>query len=213
MKKRMKIKVAIVDDDDIIRNGVEYILKNSKGFECVGAYASAEEALKKLNVENVNVILMDINLPCLNGIECVRELRKKGDSFNIMMLTVYETEEKIFESLAAGANGYILKNTPMNHLLKAIREIYEGGAPMSSQIARKVVNFFNSQSSKDTKSLSRREYEIVSELARGLTYEEIAEKLYISVETVRYHIKNIYSKLHVHTRTQAILKLFPKWKK
>lgn len=208
----MKIKVALVEDDNIIRNGLVYLLENSKGFECVGAYESAEDALKKINVEDVDVVLMDINLPGISGIECVRILKEKKKDLDIMMLTVYESDENVFESLLAGANGYILKNASMKDILKAINELFKGGAPMSSQIARKVIQAFHLNTRKMDDKLSNREFEIVSGLADGLTYNEIAEKLFISVETVRYHIKNIYLKLQVHSRTQAILKVFPRWR-
>lgn len=202
------IKVAIVEDDDVIRSGIEYVLKHTSGYECIGAYNSGDSALKKLDVDNVDVVLMDINMPGISGIECVKELRKLRTDLNIMMLTVYETSDNIFKSLTAGASGYVLKNTPMEELLQAIKELDEGGAPMSNEIARKVIKAFQIKPTEKTEELSKREYEIVSELAQGLTYEEIADKLFISIETVRFHIKNIYSKLHVHSRTQAVMKVF-----
>lgn len=208
----MKIKVAIVEDEQIIRDGLEYILKNSKGFECIGLYPTGEEAIKNLDIENVDVILMDINLPGLNGIECARILKQKRENLDIMMLTVHEEPDKIFQSLMAGATGYILKNTPMKEVLKSIKELKQGGAPMSSNIARKVIQAFQINPVEKANDLSKREYEIVNELANGLTYEEIADKLFISVETVRYHIKNIYSKLQVHSRTEAVMRVFQSWR-
>lgn len=208
----MKIKVAIVEDDQIIRDGLEYILKNSKGFDCIGVFVTAEEALNNLDVENVDVVLMDINLPGMNGIECARILKQKRENIDIMMLTIHEEPDKIFQSLMAGATGYILKNTSMKEILRSIKELKQGGAPMSSQIARKVIQAFQIAPVEKTNNLSEREYEIVCELANGLTYDEIAEKLFISVETVRYHIKNIYSKLQVHSRTEAVMKVFQSWR-
>ncbi|RCK74454.1 MAG: two component transcriptional regulator, LuxR family [Ignavibacteriae bacterium] len=208
----MKIKVAIVEDDQIIRDGLEYILKNSKGFDCIGVFVTAEEALNNLDVENVDVVLMDINLPGMNGIECARILKQKRENIDIMMLTIHEEPDKIFQSLMAGATGYILKNTSMKEILRSIKELKQGGSPMSSQIARKVIQAFQIAPVEKTNNLSEREYEIVCELANGLTYDEIAEKLFISVETVRYHIKNIYSKLQVHSRTEAVMKVFQSWR-
>ncbi len=202
------IKVAIVEDDNLIRNGIEYVLNNTPGFECVGSFNSGDAALKKLPIDDVDVVLMDINMPGISGIDCVKELRKRRSDLNILMLTVYETSDNIFRSLTAGASGYVLKNTPIDELLKAIQELDEGGAPMSNEIARKVIKVFQIKPAEETEELSKREYEIVSELARGLTYEEIADKLFISIQTVRFHIKNMYSKLHVHSRTQAVTKVF-----
>ncbi len=202
------IKVAIVEDDTVIRNGIEYVLNNTPGFECVDSFNSGDAALKKMIIDDVDVVLMDINMPGISGIDCVRELRKRRSDLNILMLTVYETSDNIFKSLTAGASGYVLKNTPMDELLKAIKELNEGGAPMSNEIARKVIKAFQIKPAEETEELSKREYEIVSELAKGLTYEEIADKLFISIETVRFHIKNMYSKLHVHSRTQAVMKVF-----
>lgn len=204
----MSIKIAIVEDDDVIRKGLEYILSHSEGFTCIGAFNSGEAALKHIPVDDVDVVLMDINLPGMSGIECVEKLKAKKHDINIMMLTVYDSNDNIFRSLAAGATGYVLKNTPSDVLLKLIRELYEGGAPMSNEIARKIIKVFQTKPNADEEHLTSREYGIVSELAKGLTYEEIADKLFISVETVRYHIKNIYQKLHVHSRTAAVLKVF-----
>ncbi len=208
VSKMTTIKVAIVEDDNLIRNGIEYVLNNTPGFECVGSFNSGDAALKKLPIDDVDVVLMDINMPGISGIDCVKELRKRRSDLNILMLTVYETSDNIFRSLTAGASGYVLKNTPIDELLKAIQELDEGGAPMSNEIARKVIKVFQIKPAEETEELSKREYEIVSELARGLTYEEIADKLFISIQTVRFHIKNMYSKLHVHSRTQAVTKVF-----
>jgi DNA-binding NarL/FixJ family response regulator len=204
----MKIKVAIVEDDDVIRRGLEYILTHSKDYECIGAYNSAEAAIKNLSIDEVDVILMDINLPGMTGIECVKRLKTQRKDLNVMMLTIYDSNENIFGSLAAGASGYILKNTPSEEILKSIKELHDGGAPMSNDIARKVIQLFHHKPQKKEEELTKREHEIVDQLAKGLTYEEIADKLFISVETVRFHIKNIYNKLHVHSRTEAVIKIF-----
>lgn len=204
----MKIKVAIVEDDDVIRRGLEYILTHSKNYECIGAYNSAETAIKNLSIDEVDVILMDINLPGMTGIECVKRLKNQRKDLNVMMLTVYDSNDNIFGSLAAGASGYILKNTPSEEILKSIKELHDGGAPMSNDIARKVIQLFHHKPQKEEEELTKREHEIVDQLAKGLTYEEIADKLFISVETVRFHIKNIYNKLHVHSRTEAVIKIF-----
>jgi DNA-binding NarL/FixJ family response regulator len=204
----INIKVAIVEDDDVIRKGLEYIITHSAGYECVAAYNSAEDAIKYLKLNEVDVVLMDINLPGMSGIECVKNFKSRQKDINVMMLTVYDSNENIFGSLAAGASGYVLKNVPTQELLRSIKEVHEGGAPMSNEIARKVIQVFQDKPQKEEEELTKREYEIVSQLAKGLTYEEIADKLFISVETVRFHIKNIYNKLHVHSRTEATLKVF-----
>jgi DNA-binding NarL/FixJ family response regulator len=153
-------------------------------------------------------VLMDINLPGMSGIECVKNFKSRQKDINVMMLTVYDSNENIFGSLAAGACGYVLKNVPTQELLRSIKELHEGGAPMSNEIARKVIQVFQNKPQKEEEELTKREYDIVNQLAKGLTYEEIADKLFISVETVRFHIKNIYNKLHVHSRTEALLKVF-----
>jgi DNA-binding NarL/FixJ family response regulator len=204
----MSIKVAIVEDDDVIRKGLVYILAHSEGYESVGAFNSAESALSALNLETVDVVLMDINLPGMSGIECVKIMKSKRNDLNVMMLTVYDSNENIFGSLAAGASGYVLKNIPSQELLTSIKDLHEGGAPMSNEIARKVIDVFYAKPQKEAEELTKREFEILNQLAKGLTYDEIGDKLFISVETVRFHIKNIYHKLHVHSRTEAILKAF-----
>ena len=155
---------------------------------------------------------MDIQLPKMSGIECVENLKEKSPDLQIMMLTVYEDNEQVFKSLAAGATGYILKRTPPAELLEAIRELHEGGSPMSDQIARKVVQTFQQigKSSKETENLSERETEILSYLAKGYQDKEIAEKFFLSVKTIRTHLRNIYKKLHVHSRTEAVLKYLRK---
>jgi DNA-binding NarL/FixJ family response regulator len=208
----MIINVGIVEDNDKIRDGLSMLINGSEGFRCKATYSSAEEALKYLPAENPDVVLMDINLPKMSGIECVEKLKEKSPNLQIMMLTVYDDNEQVFKSLAAGATGYILKRTPPAELLQAIRELYEGGSPMTDQIARKVVQTFQQagKSSKETENLSERETEILSYLAKGYQDKEIAEKFFLSVQTIRTHLRNIYKKLHVRSRTEAVLKYYRK---
>jgi DNA-binding NarL/FixJ family response regulator len=206
----MSIKVAIVEDDKRIREGICALIEGSEGFECTGAYETAEEALQNIN-NNIDVYLMDINLPGMSGIECVRIIREKKPKVQVLMQTIYEDYEEIYRSLAAGANGYLLKTTPPVKILEAIEDVYHGGSPMSNQIARKVVDAFAKfDKTKPGYELSQRENEILSLLAKGYRYKEIAEKLFISVETVRKHIHNTYEKLHVHSKTEAVLKYLGK---
>jgi len=208
----MIINVAIVEDNDKIRDGLAMLIDGSEGFRCTATYSNAEDALKYLPGKKPDVVLMDIQLPKMSGIECVENLIEKSPDLQIMMLTVYEDNEQVFKSLAAGATGYILKRTPPAELLEAIRELHEGGSPMSDQIARKVVQTFQQigKSSKETENLSERETEILSYLAKGYQDKEIAEKFFLSVKTIRTHLRNIYKKLHVHSRTEAVLKYLRK---
>jgi DNA-binding NarL/FixJ family response regulator len=205
------ISVCIVEDNKDIRLALEQIILMAEGFDFLGSFSSAEDALIGLPALHPQVVLMDINLGGMSGIECVRLLKPKFRDILFMMCTVYEEDEKIFEALAAGANAYILKKTTPARLLESIRELHEGGAPMSSQIARKVVNAFNrfpqvSNQSLDT--LSNREAEILELLAKGLLYKEIANELNIAQETVRKHVYHIYEKLHVNNRVEAVNKFF-----
>jgi DNA-binding NarL/FixJ family response regulator len=208
----MLINVGIVEDNNKIREGLAAIIDGSDGFRCKAKYVTAEEALKQLPKENPDVVLMDINLPGMSGIECVVKLKEILPEVQVMMLTVYEDNETIFKSLIAGATGYILKRTPPAELLEAIKELHGGGSPMSDQIARKVVQAFQQmgKSSKETENLSERESEILSYLSKGYHDKEIADKLFISVKTVRTHLRNIYQKLHVRSRTEAVLKYLQK---
>lgn len=207
----MPIRVAIVEDTEDIRTGLELLIDSSEGFECRHVYAAAEEALEALPSVKPDVVLMDIHLPGISGIECVRILKPKCPDTQFMMNTVYEQEEHIFESLKAGATGYILKKTPPVQLLEAITDIYNGGSPMSGQIARKVIGSFQPKSApavSPTEQLSAREKEILDALSKGLRYKEIADQHFISVDTVRTHIRKIYEKLQVHSRTEALNKVF-----
>lgn len=203
----MSITVAIVEDDEGIRDALVRVLERAADFRCLGWFSNGEEALRELPALQPEVVLMDINLPGMNGVECVRRLKALGPTCHIVMLTVYEDAEQIFESLAAGATGYLLKRTPPAELLAAIRDVHAGGAPMSSQIARKVVQSFRAAvPAGATASLSPREQEILGWLAQGFLIKEIADRLGISFDTVRTHIRRIYEKLQVHSRTQAVAK-------
>jgi DNA-binding NarL/FixJ family response regulator len=202
------ISVCIVEDNHDILHALEQIITMSDGYKLLGSFTSAEDALIGLPALHPNVVMMDINLGKMNGIECVKWIKPQHPEILFMMCTVYEEDEKIFEALAAGANGYILKKTTPSKMLEAIRELYEGGAPMSSQIARKVVNVFQKAPSARIDSLSNREAEILEHLAKGLLYKEIAAQLNIAQETVRKHVYHIYEKLHVNNRVEAVNKFF-----
>jgi DNA-binding NarL/FixJ family response regulator len=206
------IRIAVVEDDKTVREGLQMLLNGSPGFCCIAAYGSGEDALAGLPEIMPDVVLMDINLPGINGIECILKLKEQDQSFLFIMLTVFEDADAIFSSLAAGACGYLLKHTPPVKLLEAIQDVYRGGSPMSGEIARKVVQSFQHAATKTSTSVSltKREEEILGFLAQGYFYKEIAGSLSISVETVRTHIRNIYEKLQVRTRTEAILKYLRK---
>lgn len=208
----MPIKVAIVEDNEKIREGLAVLIGGSPAFTCMATYANAEDALEHLPGKKPDVVLMDIGLPKMSGIECVEVLRDRAPEILVMMLSVYEDDDRIFKSLAAGASGYILKNTMPAELCEAIKEIYDGGSPMSNLIARKVVRAFQQmgKSSKELENISDRETEILSYVAKGYQDKEVAEKLFLSVETVRKHLRNIYQKLHVRSRTEAVLKFLNK---
>jgi DNA-binding NarL/FixJ family response regulator len=208
------ITVAVVDDNTDLRHMLEEIISMHPGYKCIGTLATAAEAISELPGLKPDVVLMDINLGTLeSGIDCVRELKPKIPATNFMMCTVYEEDEKIFDALSAGASGYILKKTTPQKMLEAISELYEGGAPMSSQIARKVVAAFSHKSNtvkneQELHSLSHREKEILELLSKGMMYKEIAASLFLSPETVRKHVYNIYEKLHVNNRVEAVNKFF-----
>lgn len=211
----MDISICIVDDNKDIRSALEQIITMSDGYQLLGSFATAAEALAGIPACAPQVVLMDINLgEGETGIDCVRILKADHPEILFMMCTVYEDDEKIFEALSAGASGYILKKTAPHKLLEAIKELQGGGAPMSSQIARKVVAAFQNkpaveQETPDTLSnLSNREREILELLARGMLYKEIAASLFISQETVRKHVYHIYEKLHVNNRVEAINKFY-----
>lgn len=210
------ITVFIVDDNKELRNALEEIISMSEGYRCIGTAASAEEAEDRIPIIRPDVVLMDINLGTEeSGIDVVKTLKPRIPDTNFMICTVYEEDEKIFEALSAGASGYILKKTPPGRMLEAIRELYEGGAPMSSQIARKVVAAFQQQQqqpslpeSEPLQQLTAREMEILELLSKGLMYKEIASQTFLSPETVRKHVYHIYEKLHVTNRVAAVNKFY-----
>lgn len=207
-----KIKVVIVEDDKEMREGLEAIVRFHSGLECLASYPSAEEALANISSNIPDIVLMDIHLPGISGIECVKRLKPLLLTTQFMMCTVYEDNENVFDSLCAGATGYLLKNSPPGKITDAIIELYRGGSPMSSVIARKVIKAFQPapQQNQDVENLTKREREMLDLLAKGYRYKEIAEMLFISFETVRTHIHNIYEKLHVQSRTEALNKVFPR---
>ena len=204
----MSLKVAIVEDDPRWRANVESLLRETEGFECIGSYRTREDAVENLPRRNPQVILMDINLPGMSGVECIRQLRGVLPAVQIVMLTVYDDSDRIFQALQMGANGYLLKRATADEIVQAIRDVHSGGAPMSAYIARKVVQSFQKQSptAKPDEVLSRRESEVLGYVARGYSDKEVAEALGLTSATVRSYLKTIYSKLHVHSRTQAIIK-------
>jgi DNA-binding NarL/FixJ family response regulator len=208
----MSITLAIVEDLDEVRDGLRDYLNLDNAFKVLAAFKNAEEALPEIPRLKPDIVIMDINLPGMNGIECIRQVKEKSPDTQFMMFTVYENDEKVFEALKAGASGYLLKNTALEQLTDALKELYNGGSPMSANIARKLVTVFRNEQSKPERvaSLSNRENEILHLLAKGLLYKEISGQLQISTNTVRQHIHNIYEKLHVQNRTEALNKAFGK---
>ena len=204
----MPITVSIVEDNEQLRGTLARVINRAEGFRCVSQYGDAESALEGLLKDKPEVVLMDINLPGMNGVECVRRLKQAAPPTQVVMLTVYEDTENIFKALAAGAAGYLLKRTKSAELLDAIREVRQGGSPMTTHIARKVTQSFQraGPSSQPTENLSEREQQVLDCLSQGFLYKEIAEKLGISYETVHTYIRRIYEKLQVRTRTEAVAK-------
>lgn len=203
------ITVAIVEDDAGVRRSLEWLVKSCpEEFGCVGTCASAEEALRVLPKAMPAVVLMDINLPNRSGIECTARLKELLPEAQVVMITVYDESEKVFHALRSGASGYILKRAAPERILQAIREVHAGGVPMSSEIARKVLASFRepAPAASEEQNLSRREQELLELLSQGCSNKEIADKLSISIETVTWHLRHIYGKLHVRSRTQAVLK-------
>ena len=208
----MSITLAIVEDLDEVRDGLKNFISLSSDFKILDTFKTAEEALHDIPKLQPDIVIMDINLPGMNGIECIRQVKDKTPSTQFMMFTVYENDEKVFEALKAGASGYLLKNTGLVQLIESLKELHNGGSPMSANIARKLVTVFRDKEKETTsvEVLSARENEILQLLAKGLLYKEIADQLAISVSTVRQHIHHIYEKLHVQNRTEAINKAFGK---
>jgi DNA-binding NarL/FixJ family response regulator len=210
----MIITLVIVEDLDEVREGLKNFLALSPGFKVLDVYKSGEDAAAAIPLLQPDIVIMDINLPGMSGIDCVRITKKSNIRTQFMMFTVYENDEKVFEALKAGASGYLLKNTGLTHIVEALKELYEGGSPMSANIARKLVRNFQEQRESETpakiKILSTRENETLHLLSQGLLYKEIADQLGISTSTVRQHIHRIYEKLHVQNRTEALNKAFKK---
>jgi len=204
----MQITVSIVEDNRGTRESLRELFGRAKGLRCVGLHSNGEDALRRIPEENPDVVLMDINLPGMSGIECVTRLKGKMPKTQVLMLTTYEESDLIFDSLRGGASGYLLKNMPAAELLQAVEQVHSGGAPMSMQIARKVVAHFQQikRPSSDVEKLTKREYEILGLLAKGFLYKEIADQLGISLSTVRAHLHTVYEKLHVQSRTEAVVK-------
>jgi RNA polymerase sigma factor (sigma-70 family) len=203
------IKVCLVEDSREVREGMVSLLTLDERFEVLAAYADAESAAVQLASWNADIIIMDINLPGMSGIDCIKKVKRECPNSQFIMFTIYENDEKVFEALEAGANGYLLKKTSLAKITDALIELYEGGAPMSTQIARKIIDRMRHPAFTDVKSnLSQRENEILQLLAKGLLYKEISDQLSISTGTVRQHIHRIYEKLHVQNRTEAINKAF-----
>jgi len=206
--ERMPVSVAIVEDDAPLRSSLAGILQRAAECRCVGAFGSAEEALREIPALSPQVVLMDINLPGMDGVQCVRRLAELMPKTQILMLTVHEDTDTIFESLSAGAAGYLLKPVRAAELLTAVKDVYAGGAPMTSNIARKVVQSFKRAGAEpdDGKQLSPRERDVLDFLVKGYSYKEVAEQMGISYSTVHTHIEHIYQKLHVQSRAQAVAK-------
>ena len=203
------ISIAIIEDDNVTRETLKSIIQTTDGFECAGTFADAESGLEFLTGNPADIVLMDIHLPVMDGIECVRQLKQVQPEIQFIMCTIFQDDESVFNALKAGATGYLLKNDDPGKIIDAIRELHAGGSPMTPQIARRVLESFNKHSAnEEIHQLTKRESEMLGLLAKGFRYKEIADKLNISSATVRTHIYNIYQKLHVQSRTDAINKVF-----
>ena len=208
------IKVVIVEDIEIVRTGIDEIINSTPGFNSIGAFEDCESMLQEIVRLKPDVLLMDIGLPGISGIEGIKEVKKIIPDQTIIMLTVHEDNEKVFEALLAGATGYLLKRTPSAQLLQAISDAAEGGSPMNANIAGKLINLLREihkdQKASEDISLSEREYSILQGIANGFGYKRISSEIFISVSTIRYHIRNIYKKLHVNSQAEAIAKALKK---
>jgi DNA-binding NarL/FixJ family response regulator len=204
----MPIKVALVEDDEGIRSSLAALIRRASNLRLAGDYPDAETALQEIPRKPPDVVLMDINLPGINGVECVRQLKLSLPEVQVLMLTVYEDSDSLFNSLKAGASGYLLKRTVSTRLLEAIRDVHAGGSPMTPQLARRLVQFFSNPASGQAavSKLTPGEKEFLDQLARGYAYKEIADRMKISIDTVRHYVRNVYEKLHVHSRTEAVVK-------
>jgi len=210
LDKEMQIKVSIVDDNDEIRSSLAALIRRAPTLKLLGEYPDAETAVKEIPARVPDVVLMDINLPGMNGVECVRQLKAALPKLQVLMLTVYEDSDSLFNSFKAGASGYLLKRTASARLLEAIHEVNTGGSPMTPQLARRVVQFFNVPARNPEDSpvarLTPGEREFLDQLANGYAYKEIADRMKISIDTVRSYVRTVYEKLHVHSRTEAVVK-------
>lgn len=206
----MTIKVSIVDDNEGIRSSLATLIRRAPTLKLLGEYADAETALKDIPTKVPDVVLMDINLPGMNGVECVRQLKAALPKLQVLMLTVYEDSDSLFNSFKAGASGYLLKRTASARLLEAIHEVNTGGSPMTPQLARRVVQFFSAPvTAREDSAVARLtpgEKEFLDQLANGYAYKEIADRMKISIDTVRSYVRTVYEKLHVHSRTEAVVK-------
>ena len=205
------INISIVEDKDEVRNSLKTILHEIEGFHCAVVFSNAEEAIVHLPTLKPDVVIMDVGLPGMSGIDCVKEIHSLIPKTLILMYTVFEDEHRIFEALKAGASGYILKKTSPLQIVESIKELVHGGSPMSTSIARKVISFFNdARPNSDAKLLTPREIEVLGLLSKGLLYKEIAQQLSIAIGTVKRHLHMIYEKLHVQNKTEAFNKVFPR---
>jgi DNA-binding NarL/FixJ family response regulator len=202
------IRISIVEDLDEVREGLARFIQVDPELEVIDSFGNAEEAVVAIPRDQPDIVIMDINLPGMSGINCITEIRDKCPATQFMMFTVYENDDKVFQALQAGASGYLLKKTPPSAIIDSIKDLYHGGSPMSSNIARKLVSHYQDKKERaHSLLLSPRENEILALLAKGLLYKEIADKLSIVTGTVRQHIHKIYEKLHVQNRTEAINKV------
>jgi DNA-binding NarL/FixJ family response regulator len=205
----MNIKVTIFEDNTSLRRGLTTLINGSDGFECGGAFGNCDNLIKNITDTKPDVVLMDIEMPGMDGIEAVKRLKPQFPEIKILMETIFEDDEKVFHSICNGAEGYILKNTPPAQILNAIREIHEGGAPMTPSIASKVLAMFKSGTSftkDESYNLTDREIEVLKYLVDGMSYKAVVDKCFVSLDTVSSHVKNIYKKLQVHSKSEAISK-------
>ncbi|MDW3648737.1 MAG: response regulator transcription factor [Bacteroidia bacterium] len=207
-----EIKIAIVEDRTDIREALLALFKTVEDIHCLAAFERGEDAVEKIPHMDLDIVLMDIGLPGIDGIECIKQLKSGNPQLQFMICTVYDEDEKVFRALEAGAHAYMLKSSEFDFLLDAIRELHQGGSPMSSDIARKVVSVFHrKKSQQESYKLTAREKEILELLSKAHSYIQIADTLHISEKTLKKHVYNIYGKLHVHSRTEAINKYYGKW--
>ncbi|HYV95282.1 MAG TPA: response regulator transcription factor [Chitinophagales bacterium] len=204
----MYLRIAIFEDNNKLRDMLYQLINGTPGFSCVGSFANANDLEFAIESTKPQVVVMDIEMPGRSGIEATRIIKEMNPQIQILMQTIFEDDEKIFESICAGASGYILKNTPPVRILEAIQEVSEGGSPMSPSIARKMLNLFQRQNKPDNQEydLSEREKEVLGCLVKGMSYKMIADACYISLDTVKFHLKNIYTKLHVNSKSEAVIK-------